>query len=106
MITVEDIVEEIFGEIEDEHDVEELVDEKLSETEYRFSGRLEIDHINQTYNLDLPESDDYETLAGFIIEHYQSIPDENELIRLGDFQFKITKVESTRIEEVELRIED
>lgn len=104
MVTTEDIIEEIFGEIEDEHDTEELIEEKVSETEYRFSARLEIDYINQEYNIDLPETGDYETLAGFIIEHYQSIPEQNEEIRIGNFEFTITKVESTRIEEVELRI--
>ncbi|MCB9185130.1 MAG: HlyC/CorC family transporter [Flavobacteriales bacterium] len=105
MITVEDIVEEIFGEIKDEHDLEELIEEKISEYEYRFSGKLEIYHINKTYNLDLPESEDYTTLAGFIIEHHQSIPEEKEKIRLDDFLFTVTKMEGTRIEEVLLRIE-
>ena len=105
MVTVEDIVEEIFGEIEDEHDVEELVEEKISDYEFRFSGKLEIDHINQTYGLELPESEDYGTLAGFIIEHHQSIPEEKEKILLGDFLFTITKMESTRIEEVILRVQ-
>lgn len=106
MITVEDIVEEIFGEIEDEHDVEDLAEEKLSDHEFRFSGKLEIDYINQTYGLDLPESEDYETLAGFIIEHYQSIPVEGEEIALDGFYFSVTKMESTRIEEVIMRIEE
>jgi CBS domain containing-hemolysin-like protein len=106
MVTVEDIVEEIFGEIEDEHDVEELAEEKLSDYEFRFSGKLEIDHINQTYGLELPESDDYETLAGFIIEHHQSIPSEGDDIRLGSFGFSITKMENTRIEEVILRVDE
>jgi len=106
MVTVEDIVEEIFGEIEDEHDVEEVVEDKISDYEFRFSGKLEIDYINQTYGLELPESEDYETLAGFIIEHHQSIPEEKEKIILGDFLFTITKMESTRIEEVILRIQD
>jgi CBS domain containing-hemolysin-like protein len=106
MITVEDIVEEIFGEIEDEHDKEELIDEKISESEFRFSGRMEIDIINQQYGLELPESDDYETLGGFIIEHHQSIPEINDKIRIGDFQFTIVKMESTRIDEVKLVVEN
>lgn len=105
MITVEDIVEEIFGEIEDEHDVEELVEEKIADNKYRLAGRLEIHYINQTFNLDLPESDNYGTLAGFIIEHHQSIPEENEKIQVGDFLFTVTKVESTRIEEVILTVD-
>jgi putative hemolysin len=104
MVTTEDIIEEIFGEIEDEHDKEELIEEIIGDNEYRFSARLEIDYINQEYNIALPESDDYETLAGYIIEHHQSIPELKEIIRLGNFLFTVTKVESTRIEEVELRI--
>jgi CBS domain containing-hemolysin-like protein len=104
MVTTEDIIEEIFGEIEDEHDNEGLVEEKISDSEYRFSARLEIDYINQEYNIDLPESDSYETLAGYIIEHHQSIPELREIIKLGNFQFIVTKVESTRIEEVVLTI--
>lgn len=106
MITVEDIVEEIFGEIEDEHDLEELVEEKISDREYRFSGKLEIDLINQNYGLEIPESDDYETLAGFIIENHQSIPEEKEKISIGDFQFTVLKMEATRIEEVLLTLDN
>ena len=106
MVTVEDIIEEIFGDIEDEHDVEELIEEKLSSTQFRFSARLEIVYINQEYNLDLPESDNYGTLAGFIIEHHQSIPEVEEVIRVGEFEFTVTKVESTRIEEVLLTVLD
>jgi CBS domain containing-hemolysin-like protein len=106
MITVEDIVEEIFGEIEDEHDLEELVEEKISDREYRFSGKLEIDLINQNYGLEIPESDDYETLAGFIIENHQSIPEEKEKISIGDFQFTVLKMEATRIEEVLLILDN
>jgi CBS domain containing-hemolysin-like protein len=104
MVTTEDIIEEIFGEIEDEHDKEELIMEKVSDSEYTLSARLEIDQINQEFGLDLPESEDYETLGGFIIEHYQSIPELNEEIKVGNFKFTITKVESTRIAEVVLQI--
>lgn len=106
MVTVEDIVEEIFGEIEDEHDKEELVEEKVSDNEFRFSARLEIDLINQTYGLEIPESENYETLGGFIIEHHQSIPEVKERISIGDFNFTILKMESTRIEEVLLTIDN
>lgn len=106
MVTVEDIVEEIFGDIEDEHDTEDLIEEKLSDNEYRLSARLEINYINQEFGLDMPESDNYTTLAGFIIEHHQSIPALDELIRVGDFEFTVTKVDSTRIEEVLLRVLD
>lgn len=106
MVTVEDIVEEIFGDIEDEHDTEELVEEKISENEYRLSARLEIHYINEAFNLSFPESDNYTTLAGYIIEHYQSIPQLDEVIRVEDFEFTVTKVDSTRIDEVLLRVLD
>lgn len=106
MVTVEDIVEELFGEIEDEHDKEELIEEQLNDNEYRLSARLEIDQINQKFNLSLPESDDYETLGGYIIERYQSIPQVKEIIRIDGFEFVINKVESTRIEEVILKVLD
>lgn len=106
MVTVEDIVEEIFGDIEDEHDKEELVEERISENEYRLSARLEIHYINEAFNLDLPESDNYTTLAGYIIEHYQSIPQLDEVIRFEDYEFTVTKVDSTRIDEVVLRVLD
>lgn len=104
MVTVEDIIEELFGEIEDEHDTEELTEQQLGEKEYRFSARLEIDYLNETFNLNIPESEDYETLAGFIIEHHQSIPSTGEVIDVEPFIFTITKMDSTRIEEVEMRI--
>jgi putative hemolysin len=106
MVTVEDIIEEIFGDIEDEHDKEDLIEEKLSENEYRLSARLEIHYINEAFNLDLPESDNYTTLAGYIIEHYQSIPQLNEVIRVEDYEFTVIKVDSTRIDEVLLRVLD
>ncbi|TNF29401.1 MAG: HlyC/CorC family transporter [Bacteroidetes bacterium] len=106
MVTVEDIVEEIFGDIEDEHDKEDLVEEKISENEYRLSARLEIHYINETFNLDFPESDNYTTLAGYIIEHHQSIPQLDEVIRVDDYEFTVTKVDSTRIDEVVLRVLD
>ena len=106
MITVEDIVEEIFGEIEDEHDKEELVEEKIGDDQYKLSARLEIDYLNQTFNLGIPESDDYATLSGYIIENHQSIPELDEEIRVDKYQFTITKVESTRVEEVLLTVLD
>ena len=106
MVTMEDIIEEIFGDIEDEHDKEELIEERIGENQYRFSARLEVDYINQEFNLDLPKSDKYETLAGFIIEHHQSIPELSEVIRVNQFEFLVSKVESTRIEEVVLSVLD
>ncbi len=104
MLTTEDIIEEIFGEIEDEHDTSELIEKKISDTEYIFSGRLEIDHINENYNLKIPESEEYETLAGYIINYYESIPKPNERILIEPFEIKILKVSSTKIELIHLKI--
>jgi len=104
MLTIEDIIEEIFGEIDDEYDVEELAEKQIDENTYLFSGRHEIDYLNQKYRLDLPESDDYETLAGFIISYHESIPAENEEIRAGNFLFTIVRASETRIEEVLLKV--
>jgi CBS domain containing-hemolysin-like protein len=104
MLTIEDIIEEIFGEIEDEHDTSELIEKKISDTEYIFSGRLEIDHINENYNLKIPESEEYGTLAGYIINYYESIPKLNERILIKPFEIKILKVSSTKIELIHLKI--
>ena len=103
MVTIEDILEEIVGDIEDEHDNYELTEKEVGPGEYVFSGRLEIDYINETYNLDLPEEDDYETLAGLILYHHGSIPVVNETIRIGKFVCRIMKVTATRIELVNLK---
>jgi CBS domain containing-hemolysin-like protein len=105
MVTIEDVLEEIVGDIEDEHDTYELTEKVISPVEYVFSGRLEIDYINDTYNLDLPEKDDYETLAGLILFYHGSIPGNNEVIRLGKFVFKILRVTTTRLELVNLKID-
>ena len=102
MITVEDIVEELFGEIEDEHDTQEFMEEKISEVEFNFSARLEVDYLNEEYSLDIPKSEAYETLGGFIIEHTESIPKENEIVDIEDFEIKILKMSSAKIEEVYL----
>lgn len=104
MVTSEDILEEIFGEIEDEHDTRDLVEKKINDNEFIFSGRTEIDHLNEKYYLSLPETDDFETLAGFILFHYESIPKINTLIRIGKFHFKILKATNTKIELVKLTI--
>ena len=104
ILTIEDIIEEIFGEIEDEHDTTELIEKQINEQEYIFSGRLEIDYINDKYNLKIPESEDYETLTGFIFTHYESIPQMNELITINDFTFKILKVSKTKIDLVHLKV--
>jgi len=104
IVTIEDILEEIFGEIEDEHDSSALVEKQINEHEYIFSGRLEIDYLNEKYSLDLPEKDDYETLAGMIFHFHESMPKLNQHIRMDKFEFKILKVSETRIEMVQLII--
>ncbi len=104
MITVEDIVEELFGEIEDEHDSQELLEEQINETQFRFSARLEIDYLNEEYGLNIPKEGAYETLGGFIIEHTENIPELNEEIRIEDFVIKILKVSSSKIEEIYFQI--
>jgi CBS domain containing-hemolysin-like protein len=104
MITVEDIVEELFGEIEDEHDSQELLEEKISEKEFLFSARLEVDYLNEEHNLDIPKEEAYETLGGFIINHTENIPKLNEEIKIAGFSIKILKVSSSKIEEISFKI--
>ena len=106
ILTLEDIVEEIFGEIEDEHDKDESVEKKVSESEYIFSSRLEIDYLNEEYELNLPKSDNYETLAGLIIEHFESIPDNGDTIVIGNFKFDIISVSHNKINEVKLKVKN
>lgn len=103
MVTIEDVLEEIVGDIEDEHDFNELTEKEVGPGEFVFSGRLEIDYLNETYNLDLPEEDDYETLAGLILYHHGSIPGTNETIRIRNYVFRVLKVTATRIELVNLK---
>ncbi|MDO9254360.1 MAG: hemolysin family protein [Bacteroidales bacterium] len=105
MVTVEDLIEEIFGEIEDEFDVEELLVKKVSETEFILAGRLEIDYLNQEYFLNLPQSDEYETLAGLILNHHQSIPEIREQIQIDRFIFTILEASGSRIDKVMMKIE-
>ncbi len=105
MVTVEDLIEEIFGEIEDEFDVEELLVKKVSETEFVLAGRLEIDYLNQEYSLNLPQSDEYETLAGLILNHHQSIPEIREQIQIDKFTFTILEASGSRIDKVMMDIE-
>ncbi len=105
MVTIEDMLEEIVGDIEDEHDINELTEKVISKNEYVFSGRLEIDYLNEKYHLGLPEEDDYETLAGMILFFHGSIPGSNDIIRIKKFVFKVLKVTATRLELVNLKIE-
>ncbi len=106
MVTSEDILEEIFGEIEDEHDTKDIVEKKISDTEFIFSGRIEIDLLNEKYFLNLPESEEFETLAGFILFHHESIPKINTLIKIGKFNIKILKATNTKIELVKITLSE
>ena len=103
IITTEDLVEEIFGEIEDEYDEEDDIEKTINENDRIFSARLEIDYLNKTYKYDFPESDDYETLAGYIIHYHESIPKTGEEIAIGNYLFKIIKASETKLEEVEIK---
>jgi CBS domain containing-hemolysin-like protein len=102
LITTEDIIEEIFGEIEDEHDTSDLVEKQLDENRFLLSGRHEIDYLNEKYFLGIPDSEEYDTLAGYIIYHYESIPEKNTSVQIDNFLITITDVSSNRVEEVEL----
>ncbi|WP_250433116.1 hemolysin family protein [Hanstruepera flava] len=104
IMTVEDIVEELFGEIEDEHDSVVLTEEKLDNDSYIFSARLEVDYLNETYKLELPESENYETLGGLIVDHTEGIPEQDEIVITDDFQFTILEVSNTKIDLVKLKI--
>lgn len=101
IITLEDIIEEIFGEIDDEYDKDELVDNQLSKNEFILSGRLEIEHLNEAYHLGIPEGD-YDTLSGFIIANHETIPCKDEVIDIGKYTFRIMDVSETKIETVKL----
>ena len=104
IVTLEDLVEEIFGEIEDEHDMKSHVAKKVSDNEYLLSGRMEIDTLNEMFGLDLPESDDYVTIAGFILHFYQKFPKLNETVQIDKYSFKIIKVTATKIELVRMKV--
>jgi len=104
IMTVEDIVEELFGEIEDEHDTVVLKEEKIDDLNYIFSARLEVDYLNETYKLNLPESENYETLGGLIVDYTEEIPQQNDVVATQDFQFKILEVSNTKIDLVTLKI--
>ena len=104
IMTVEDVIEELVGEIEDEHDTVELVEEQINTNTFLFSARLEVDYLNETYKLQLPESENYETLGGFIVNHTEEIPLKNQEISFARFQFIIKEVSNTKIELVQLKI--
>ncbi|GEP89376.1 Hemolysin, contains CBS domains [Chitinophaga terrae (ex Kim and Jung 2007)] len=103
IVTIEDVLEEIFGEIKDEHDEEEFVEKQIAEKEYIFSGRLELDYLNEKYGLDFPE-DESETLSGYIINHHETIPKLKERIIIDDYEFDILNVTDTRIEMVKMKM--
>jgi len=103
IVTLEDVLEEIFGEIKDEHDTEQFVEKQIYEDEFIFSGRLEIDYLNEKFKLNLPEGE-YETLAGFILSYHENIPEKGEEIFIGNFKFKILSVSETRVETVRLKV--
>ena len=105
ILTVEDIVEELFGEIEDEHDSVALIEEEIDESSYLFSARLEVDYLNETYKLQLPEHENYETLGGLIVHHTQEIPEQNQHIKIDNFLFTIEEVSNTKIELIALKIQ-
>lgn len=102
MMTVEDIIEELFGEIEDEHDTIDLKEDIIAEGHYRLSARLEVDYLNETYKLNLPESENYETLGGLVVSHTEEIPEEGETIIIDHLQFNILETSSTKIELIEI----
>lgn len=104
IITVEDIVEELFGEIQDEHDSVELEETRINEEEFRFSARLEVDYVNEEYKLDLPESENYETLGGMVVNQLGDIPEKGEVVRIGACQITILEVTHTKINLLHLKV--
>ena len=104
IVSLEDIVEEIFGDIEDEHDSTKYIATQVGDNEYMLSARLEIDKVNDLFDLDLPESDDYMTVGGYILHEYQSFPKLNEVITIGRYEFRIIKSTMTKIELVKLKV--
>ncbi len=106
MVTLEDLVEEIFGDIEDEHDRRKLVARKTGENTYEFSGRMEIERINELFNLDLPENDDYQTIAGYIVNRLEVIPNQGEEHNIDNFTIKINKKNGARLELITVIVND
>jgi putative hemolysin len=103
IVTFEDIIETIFGEIDDEHDVENLREQKINDSEFIFSARLEVKYLNDIYSLGIPEGD-YDTLGGFIISHHEDIPRVNEIIEIDGYEFHILSMHKTRIDAVKMNI--
>ncbi len=106
MLTVEDIIEELFGEIEDEHDTIELIEEQITPTSFHFSARQEVDYINENYKLNLPEAEQYETLGGLIVNYTEEIPDKGEHVHIEGFTFTILEASNTKIDLVKLEINE
>jgi len=104
ILTVEDIIEELFGEIEDEHDSTDLHEEQISENEYKFSARMEVDYINENYKLELPEGEEYETLGGLIVNQTGEIPEQDSEVTVNNFTFKILEVSNTKIDLVSVSV--
>lgn len=105
MLTIEDVMEEIFGDIEDEHDDDDFIEEQLDEHTFLFSARLEIDYLNATYKLGIEEAEEYETLAGFILHHYEHIPEVNTIIDIDNYRVTVVDVTNVRIETVKLEVQ-
>ena len=103
IVTMEDVLEEIFGDIKDEYDTEEFVEKQLSENEYIFSGRLELDYLNEKYGFDFPQNES-ETISGYIIDEYKSIPKFKERIIIDDYEFDVLNVSHTRIEMIKMKV--
>jgi CBS domain containing-hemolysin-like protein len=107
IITIEDIVEELFGEIEDEHDLEEIrIENEIEEGVYLFSTRLDVEYLNQTYKLNIPESDSYGTLGGFIVDFTKEIPQKGEKIKIGTYTFDIEEASNKKIELVKMTLKE
>ncbi len=104
IMTVEDIIEELFGEIEDEHDTIDFHEERVGENLYKFSARLEVDYINENYKLGLPEGEEYETLGGLIVNKTGHIPEQDSEVTIGNFTFQILEVSNTKIDLVSVRV--
>ncbi len=104
VISLEDILEQIFGEIEDEHDEPEMIEKSVGEGEFVFSGRLEVHHLNEKYDLKIEENDDFDTIAGYVIYHHEGIPTAGESLNIGRFVFKILRTTSSRIELMRVKI--